>query len=59
MPKGSGSENMSFMKMLVPADGVAGIKRFVLEQVVGAGAKPGARRRLSASGIGGLHRIYA
>ena len=31
---------MSFMKMLVPADGVNGIKRFVLEQVVGAGAKP-------------------
>lgn len=40
MPKGSGSENMSFMKMLVPADGVNGIKRFVMEQVVGAGAKP-------------------
>src|SRR5688572_6830667 len=40
MPKGSGSENMSFLKMLVPADGVNGIKRFVLEQVVGAGAKP-------------------
>src|SRR5437773_6375003 len=40
MPKGSGSENMSFMKMLVPADGVNGIKRFVLENVVGAGAKP-------------------
>lgn len=40
MPKGSGSENMSFLKMLVPADGVAGIKRFVLEQVIGAGAKP-------------------
>ena len=40
MPKGSGSENMSFMKMLVPADGLNGIKRFVLEQVVGAGAKP-------------------
>ncbi len=40
MPKGSGSENMSFMKMLVPADGINGIKRFVLEQVVGAGAKP-------------------
>jgi fumarate hydratase subunit alpha len=40
IPKGSGSENMSFMKMLVPADGVNGIKRFVLEQVVGAGAKP-------------------
>jgi fumarate hydratase subunit alpha/L(+)-tartrate dehydratase alpha subunit len=40
MPKGSGSENMSFMKMLLPADGVNGIKRFVLEQVIGAGAKP-------------------
>jgi len=40
MPKGSGSENMSFMTMLVPADGVNGIKRFVLEHVVGAGAKP-------------------
>ena len=40
MPKGSGSENMSAMKMLVPADGVNGIKRFVLEHVVGAGAKP-------------------
>ncbi|MDO8539289.1 MAG: fumarate hydratase [Opitutaceae bacterium] len=40
MPKGSGSENMSFMKMLVPADGVNGIKRFVLEMVVGAGPKP-------------------
>jgi len=40
MPKGSGSENMSTMKMLVPAEGLKGIKRFVIEQVVGAGAKP-------------------
>ncbi len=40
MPKGSGSENMSTLKMLVPADGVNGIKKFVLEQVIGAGAKP-------------------
>src|SRR5204863_5266983 len=40
MPKGSGSENMSSLKMLVPADGVNGIKKFVLEQVIGAGAKP-------------------
>src|SRR5918912_918163 len=37
VPKGSGSENMSFLKMCVPADGVKGIKRFVLESVVGAG----------------------
>ena len=40
VPKGSGSENMSFLKMLVPADGVNGIKRFVLESIVGAGGKP-------------------
>jgi fumarate hydratase subunit alpha len=40
VPKGSGSENMSFLKMCVPADGVKGIKQFVLESVVGAGGKP-------------------
>lgn len=40
MPKGSGSENMSFLKMLTPADGLDGIKRFVLECVVNAGGKP-------------------
>ncbi|HET8626238.1 MAG TPA: fumarate hydratase [Thermomicrobiales bacterium] len=40
LPKGSGSENMSFLKMLTPADGVAGIKRFVLECVVEAGGNP-------------------
>jgi len=40
VPKGSGSENMSFLKMLVPAEGVNGIKRFVLESIVDAGGKP-------------------
>ena len=40
VPKGSGSENMTFLKMLVPADGVTGIKKFVLESIVGAGGKP-------------------
>ena len=40
VPKGSGSENMSFLKMCVPADGVKGIKTFVLESIVGAGGKP-------------------
>jgi tartrate/fumarate subfamily iron-sulfur-dependent hydro-lyase alpha chain len=40
VPKGSGSENMTFLEMLVPADGVNGIKRFVLESIVGAGGKP-------------------
>jgi fumarate hydratase subunit alpha/L(+)-tartrate dehydratase alpha subunit len=40
IPKGSGSENMSFLNMLAPADGVKAIKRFVLDSVVGAGGKP-------------------
>ena len=40
VPKGSGSEYMSFLKMCVPADGVVGIKKFVLESIVGAGGKP-------------------
>ncbi len=40
VPKGSGSENMSFLKMLVPADGVKAVKRFVLDSIVGAGGKP-------------------
>ena len=40
MPKGSGSESMSFLKMLLPADGVDGIKKFVLETCVGAAGRP-------------------
>ena len=49
VPKGSGSENMSFLKMCVPADGVTGIKKFVLESIVGAAASR-ARPGSSASG---------
>ena len=40
VPKGSGSENMSFLKMCTPADGVSGVKKFVLECIVEAGGKP-------------------
>jgi len=40
LPKGSGSENMSFLKMFIPADGVAAVKRYVLECIVEAGPKP-------------------
>ena len=39
-PKGFGSENMSRLGMLTPADGVEGVKRFVLETVQKAGANP-------------------
>jgi len=38
-PKGAGSENMSRLKMLTPADGVPGIMDFVLETVRLAGGK--------------------
>lgn len=40
MAKGGGSENMSFSRMLTPADGVAGVKNFVYEAVVTAGGRP-------------------
>ena len=40
MPKGFGSENMSAIKMLKPADGVEGVKKFVLDTVNAAGANP-------------------
>lgn len=36
-PKGAGSENKSMLKMLVPADGMEGVKKFVLETVKNAG----------------------
>lgn len=39
-PKGSGSENMSFLKMLNPSDGILGIKKFVLQCMFESGAKP-------------------
>ncbi|AEE97007.1 fumarate hydratase [Mahella australiensis] len=39
-PKGFGSENMSALKMLKPADGIDGIKAFVLDTVKAAGGNP-------------------
>ena len=39
IPKGSGSENNSFLKMAVPAEGVEAIKRFVVDCVIAAGGK--------------------
>lgn len=39
-PKGGGSENMSLVKMLIPADGVEGIKKLVLDTVFNGGGKP-------------------
>jgi fumarate hydratase subunit alpha len=40
VPKGGGSENMSKIAMLKPADGVEGVKSFVVESVRVASANP-------------------
>jgi tartrate/fumarate subfamily iron-sulfur-dependent hydro-lyase alpha chain len=39
IPKGSGSENNSWLKMAIPADGIDAIKAFVIDCVVNAGGK--------------------
>lgn len=39
-PKGFGSENMSQIRMLKPADGVEGFKKFVVDTVRQAGSNP-------------------
>ncbi len=39
-PKGGGSENMSAIKMLKPAEGLEGVKQFVLDTVLAAGSNP-------------------
>ena len=39
-PKGAGSENMCAVRMLTPAEGEAGVRKFVLETVKAAGGKP-------------------
>ena len=40
IPKGSGSENMSKMKMFYPAHGIAALKKFVIDTVFETGANP-------------------
>src|SRR5262249_60347567 len=37
IPKGSGSENGSVLKMLIPADGAGAVKRFVIDRVIECG----------------------
>lgn len=39
-PKGAGSENMSALGMLTPSQGIKGVKEFVLNTLLKAGAKP-------------------
>jgi fumarate hydratase subunit alpha/L(+)-tartrate dehydratase alpha subunit len=39
IPKGSGSENGSFLQMLIPAQGIDGIKTFVVDKVIELGGR--------------------
>lgn len=55
-PKGSGSENMSFLRMLNPSEGVQGIKRFVLQCIFESGARP-CPPMIVGVGIGGTSDV--
>ncbi len=57
-PKGGGSENMSGIAMLKPADGVEGVKRFVLERVSEAGPNP-CPPTIVGVGVGGTFEVAA
>jgi fumarate hydratase subunit alpha len=40
LPKGGGSENVCQLKMLTPGQGLKGMKKFVIDSIIDAGAKP-------------------
>lgn len=52
LPKGGGSENVSALGMITPGEGVKGLKKFVIDAVIKAGAKPCPPNTLGV-GIGG------
>lgn len=52
VPKGSGSENQSFLKMLSPSEGLKGIANFVIESVI-AGVNKACPPVIVGVGIGG------
>ena len=58
-PKGAGSENKSVLKMLVPADGIEGVRRVVLDAVLAAGfslSRSKAAAYISAGKVAVNHR---
>jgi len=50
--KGSGSENQSFHAMLVPAQGMNGVKKFIIDSAYAAGGQP-CTPSVTTVGIGG------
>jgi len=57
-PKGGGSENMSALRMLRPADGREGVRRFVVDTVARSGANP-CPPIVVGVGIGGSFELCA
>jgi fumarate hydratase subunit alpha len=57
-PKGGGSENMSRVEMLIPADGIEGVSNLVLRLVRDAGSKP-CPPIIVGVGIGGTFEMAA
>lgn len=57
-PKGGGSENMSEVKMLKPADGPEGVKNFVIDRVRRSGGNP-CPPIVVGVGIGGTYETAA
>ena len=56
LPKGFGSENNNKLKMALPAEGIEGIKEFVIDSVLAAGGKP-CPPMIIGVGIGGTSDI--
>ena len=56
VPKGSGSENNSFLKMAIPAEGIDAIKKFTIDCVLAAGGKT-CPPTIVGVGIGGTSEL--
>jgi fumarate hydratase subunit alpha len=57
-PKGGGSENMSEVKMMKPADGIEGVKSFVIDRVLRSSSNP-CPPIIVGVGIGGTFEYVA
>ncbi len=53
LPKGAGSENMTRLGMLNPADGIKGVEDFIVDAVLDAGGRP-CPPTIVGVGIGGM-----
>jgi fumarate hydratase subunit alpha len=56
LPKGAGSENMTRLAMLNPADGIEGVKKFIIDSVLDAGGRP-CPPTIVGVGIGGTSDV--